>query len=47
MKMLSPAVSVSSNKIECLAGIRAEFPADCILDDEPESKAYECYSLSG
>lgn len=46
MQMPSPDTAVLINKEHILARLRAVLPADCVIDDERETKAYECDALS-
>ena len=46
MQMPSPDTAVLTNKENILARLRAVLPADCVIDDERETKAYECDALS-
>ena len=46
MQMPSPDTAVLINKENILARLRTVLPADCVIDDERETKAYECDALS-
>lgn len=46
MQMPVPDASVLSRRLEILAGLRALLPADAVIDDPAETRAYECDALS-
>ena len=46
MKMPSPDKAILNNRPQIIAQLRAVLPAECVIDDENETKAYECDGLS-
>ncbi|HQU67984.1 MAG TPA: FAD-linked oxidase C-terminal domain-containing protein [Albidovulum sp.] len=46
MEMPAPDARVMALKSEIVAGLRAVLPADAVIDDPTETRAYECDALS-
>ena len=46
MQMPSPDKAILNNRPQIIAQLRAALPAECVIDDEYETKAYECDGLS-
>ena len=45
MQMPSPDKSILNNRPQIIAQLRAALPAECVIDDEYETKADECDGL--
>ena len=46
MQMPSPDKTILKIRPHIIARLRAALPAGCVIDDERETKAYECDALS-
>ena len=46
MQMPLPDKAIINNRPQIVAQLRAALPAECVIDDERETKAYECDALS-
>ena len=46
MQMPSPDKTILKIRPQIIAQLRAALPAECVIDDERETKAYECDALS-
>ena len=46
MEMPSPNISVLSRKAELVARLKSVLPADAVIEDEAETRAYECDALA-